>query len=245
MLSITSYPYKILITTSGTGSRLKALTKDTNKSLIQINNKAIISYIVESYPTNIEMVITLGFKGEQVEQYLTSNFPDRKFTFVTVSPFEGDGSSLGYSMLQAKEFLDCPFIFHCNDTIVQGKIPNPISYNWSGGSLGNDPALFNTYHYSSFKVDNDKITKIQSKGADTFDYFHIGLVGIKDYEAFWNELEVAYKANTHDQTLNDVTAINTMLQKHIAFKPIPFTTWCDTGNLEGLENAKKILEKTY
>lgn len=236
--------YKVLITTSGTGSRLKELTKSTNKSLLTINNKPIISYIVESYPIEVEIVVTVGFKGDEVKKFLENTYHNRKFTFVKVFPFEGDGSSLGYSMLQAKDFLRCPFIFHCNDTIVQGPIPAPLDYNWNGGSLGNDPTIYNTFHYSSFHADQEKMTAIRPKGADSFDYFHIGLVGIKDYDAFWQALDSAYKENPHDQTLNDVIAINMMLQKHIAFKAIPFATWYDTGNLDGLENARKLLGKT-
>jgi len=38
--------YKVLITTSGLGSRLGELTNYTNKSLIRIANKPAISYIV-------------------------------------------------------------------------------------------------------------------------------------------------------------------------------------------------------
>ena len=45
--------YKVLITTSGLGSRLGNLTDYTNKCLVRIADKPAISYIVESYPKNI------------------------------------------------------------------------------------------------------------------------------------------------------------------------------------------------
>ena len=42
--------YKVLITTSGIGSRLGNLTKYTNKCLVRVGKKPTLSYIIESYP---------------------------------------------------------------------------------------------------------------------------------------------------------------------------------------------------
>ena len=39
--------YKVLLTTSGLGSRLGNLTKFTNKSLVRVGDKPAISYIIE------------------------------------------------------------------------------------------------------------------------------------------------------------------------------------------------------
>jgi NDP-sugar pyrophosphorylase family protein len=86
--------YKVLITTSGIGSRLGDLTKFTNKSLVRVGKKPAISYIVESYPKEIEMVITVGYFANQVKDFLTLTYPDRRFKFINVDKFEGEGSSL-------------------------------------------------------------------------------------------------------------------------------------------------------
>lgn len=82
--------YKVLITTSGIGSRLGEFTKYTNKSLLRIGNKPAISYIVESYPENTSYVITLGYYGQQVKDFLQLAYPDRSFEFVTVDKYEGE-----------------------------------------------------------------------------------------------------------------------------------------------------------
>ena len=42
-----NYKYKVLIPTAGIGSRLSYETRHINKSLVLINNKPIISYIIE------------------------------------------------------------------------------------------------------------------------------------------------------------------------------------------------------
>ena len=136
--------FKVLITTSGIGSRLGELTKYTNKSLIRIGKKPAISYIVESYPKQTEFVITVGYYASHVVDFLTLAYPERKFTFIYVSNYSDKGSSLGYSMLQAKEELQCPFIFHASDTIIEGDIKYDVDSNWVGYSQKSDTSQYRT-----------------------------------------------------------------------------------------------------
>ena len=109
----------VLLTTSGVGSRLGELTKHTNKCLVRVDDKPAISHIIESYPDNTNFVITLGHFGSHVEQFLSLAYPDKNFTFVNVDKYEGEGSSLGYSIYQCKEAINSSFIYHACDTIVK------------------------------------------------------------------------------------------------------------------------------
>ncbi len=232
--------YKVLITTSGTGSRLMNLTKTTNKSLVYLKGKPIIDYIVSLYPKSIEIVVTLGYYGNKVRKHLLEKYPKRKFTFVKIDKYEGEGSSLGYSMLQAETKLQCPFIFHCNDTIiVDQQIPTPEKYNWNGGSKGLDPEIFNTKFLSSFTVEKGYMKLMNRKGAEKWNLFHIGLVGFKDYKEFWQALNFRYKENPNDSSLNDCAAMQVMVDKGIKFKAVEFNKWYDTGNLVSLGFAEK------
>ncbi len=86
--------YKVLLTTSGLGSRLGNLTKFTNKGLVRVGDKPIISHIIESYPIDVEFVVTLGHYGSHVHQYLTLAHPERKIQFVEIDNYMGEGSSL-------------------------------------------------------------------------------------------------------------------------------------------------------
>lgn len=233
--------YKVLITTSGTGSRLKELTMDTNKALIEVHGKSILSRIIESYPQQTQFVVTTGFKGEEVKEHVASTFPKHDITYVPIDKFQGPGSSLGYSMLQAKEQLGCPFIFHCNDTLVTGTIPQP-NVNWNGGSKGAGLLHQNTQTYSSFISRDGNMVAINPKGAMEFDYFHIGLVGIFEYQKFWEYLETMYRNDPNDSTLNDVPAINLMIKNGSTFAVKEFEEWFDTGNIEGLTHAQAYLK---
>ena len=150
--------YKVLITTSGIGSRLGEFTKYTNKSLLRIGNNPAISYIVESYPENTSYVITLGYFGKQVRDFLLLAYPERSFEFVTVERYEGEKSSLLYSLSHAKDVLQTPFIFHASDTIVLDPVPPPTK-NWNGGFRGKGSS-----NYASFDVLGARVTSMYEKG---------------------------------------------------------------------------------
>ena len=233
--------YKVLITTSGTGSRLGVLTKDKNKALIEIKNKKVIDYIIQSHNSQVELVIMIGYKGNQVRDYIQTRYTNRKITYICVEPYNGTGSSLGYSLLQAKNYVKCPFIFHCNDTIVKGFIPSPEKYNWNGIAKKEENEIYNPIRYSTVLIKNNQIHKIQMKGAKSYDALHIGLVGIKNYENFWQILEKEYKSNPNDSALNDVVVISRMIENGVKFKAINYPEWHDTGSINSLVETEKEL----
>ena len=121
--------YKVLLTTSGLGSRLGNLTKFTNKSLVRVGDKPAISHIIESYPQNIEFVVTLGHYGSHVKEYLTLAHPDKNIKFVEVENYMGEGSSLLHSISLCEEHLQCPFIFHACDTILPKNYIDEIDFD--------------------------------------------------------------------------------------------------------------------
>ena len=232
--------YKVLITTSGTGSRLGEITQYTNKALVKVGKKPTISYIVESYPKNTEFVVTLGYFGNQVGDFLNLVYPDRKFTFVKVDKFEGLGTSLGYSMLQAEKYLQCPFVYNACDTIVaEQKIPAPSS-NWIGGFRGEGSS-----QYASFNVTGGRVKEIYDKGMLKSDFLHIGLIGVSDYKNFWASLKKAYKTKPNDSTLNDVSALNDMMKNGIEFGAKEFKIWHDIGNVESLQKARAEIKDSF
>ena len=228
---------KVLITTSGVGSRLGELTKYTNKSLIRVGKKPSISYIIETYPKDSEFVITLGYYGDHVQEFLTIAYPDYKFTFVHVNPYEGEGSSLGFSMLRAKEHLQEPFIFHACDTIITQKITS-IDSNWLGGGRKGSSS-----QYRTFSVMGNKVRHIHEKGELKYDYEYLGICAIKDYKEFWENLRDVYLSNPKNNSLSDCDALKLCIkQKDFTYKHFE---WHDIGNLDSLTEARKSISDEF
>jgi NDP-sugar pyrophosphorylase family protein len=231
--------YKLLITTSGVGSRLGDITKYTNKSLIKVGSKPVISHIVDLYPEDIEIVVTLGYFGNHVKNYLELTYPNRSFKFVNIKKYEGEGSSLGYSMLQASSELQCPFIYHASDTIIKGSVPVP-NINWVGGYIGEGSS-----QYSSITSTNNLVDRINDKGHLQPDFLHIGLIGINDYKEYWSEIKKLYDKDSKNTNLSDWQAINEMIDNQSKFAVHKFFNWYDTGNAEGLIKAREVFSDSH
>ena len=235
----------VLITTSGTGNRLGELTKYTNKSLVRIGKKPAISYIIESYPDDTNFVITTGYYGDHVKQYLKLAYPEKLFTFCDVDKFEGNGSSLLYSMYCARNYLQTPFIFHACDTILASPLITPNNnVNWCASSW-----TTHSEHYRTHKIVKGmpRIIGIDEKGSNENTHAHIGISKIKDYELFWNVAEELLNNFVEDQSLSDCHVINKMIDSGSIFEPLFINTklWLDIGNISSLNHARENIPDKF
>jgi len=230
--------FKVLITTSGLGSRLGELTDYTNKSLVRINDKPSLSHIIESYDKKIEFVITLGHFGSHVKQFLNLAYPEHKFTFVEIDNYQGAGSSLGYSILKCRDVLNCPFIFHASDTIVTNYEYIKPDYNYIIGSNKEDSSQFRT-----IRQKNGKLIRVNEKGEMNQTLSYIGVSGIRDHQLFFDVLENLVKIKIVD--LSDVHCINEMVTTtNFRIYQVTEENWFDVGNVTELNRTKKKLPKT-
>lgn len=228
---------KVLITTSGVGSRLGELTEYTNKALIRVGKKPAISYIIESYPDDAEFVVSVGYFGQHIKEFLPLAYPNHKFIFVDVDPYQGQGSSLGYSMLCCKQHLQCPFIFNACDTIIDEKIAG-IDSNWIAGCNKGSSA-----QYRTFSVLNNKVNNIHDKGEKNYDYEYIGVCSVRDYSTFWTVLEQIYNSNTMDTTLSDCDVLKAQIKiNNFGYK---IFGWLDIGNFDALTDAREQIADKF
>ena len=94
--------YTVFIPVAGLGTRLKNLTKNLNKCLIDINNTPNISHIINNFNDNVDFVIAIGHKGELVKEYLKLTYPERNFKFVKIKNYKGKNSGLGLTIFKCK-----------------------------------------------------------------------------------------------------------------------------------------------
>lgn len=221
--------YKVCIPAAGIGSRMEEFSRTFNKALIPVHGKPAICHIIEKFPEDIEIIIAIGYRKETLIDYLKANYPKRKITFVDVGNYDGPGSGPGFSILQCKQYLQCPFIFVSADTLIKENIPIP-DHNWFGLAKVKD-----TSRFCSAKTLGNQVIRIDDKIKTDNIYGFIGLAGIKDYEHFWMHLE-------RDKTLigGEIQVSNgfkSLIEKNLQSK---IFTWFDTGTpdsyIHALEN---------
>ena len=226
--------YKVLITTSGIGSRLGDLTKYTNKALIKVGDKLAICHIIEKYNKHLEFVISLGYYGKFVKNFLELAYPEHYFNFIWVEKYKGPGSSLAYSLLQVKDELQCPFMFNCCDSLTKNEIIIPNENTLFVNKKQTEVCLYATIN----KLPNNFIKYLNSKSnVLNFDYIYTGISFIKDYKMYWDVLGKMYNLNNFEQ--GDVDVIQSMLKNKTYFKYIKLNDWYDTGCLNELRHKIK------
>ena len=213
--------YKVCIMAAGVGRELGELTKNINAALLPINYKAVISYIIEKFPNNIEIIIALGHQKQHIKDYLSIAHPDRNFKYIEVDKYLGPGSGTGYSLLKCKDHLQCPFILSTADTIVSEEVPGPDK-NWVGIA-----PVRETEKYCTVKIKNDVVYQLDDKIKTNNKYALIGLSGIKNYESFWASLEKNYDSGRGE--IRDIEGFKALIEKKL--EPTGFT-WFDTGSLQ-------------
>lgn len=236
---------KVFITTSGIGSRLGRYTEYINKSMLKVGKKPVIAHIIDQYPSDFEFVITLGYKGDHIKQFLTIAYPERKFTFVNVEKYQGEGSSQVYSQLQAKEYLKEPFIYNDCDTLVDHLIDQVdvehFDYNFLVG-YNKISGLYDGFDYDETSKDDKSnsyiITNMYQKGANiTSKASYIGIAGIYDWKTWWDCCEQAVKEVDY-RILNDAYIYNKYKNKFKNLKGFIVDNWYDTGSVSGFIETK-------
>lgn len=225
---------QVIIPTAGLGSRLGTLTNNINKALLPVGKKPAISYIIDWYPKNYSFVIALGYKGQQIKNYIEIAYPNRKFTFVDVSPYVGLGSGLGYTLKCCKKYIKENFFFHTNDCIVLDK------QNYK--SLENDTIFASKYNVNTLKYRSVKLKgNIVSKFIDKTTKKHtnlltyLGIVYIKDFKKFKKYLSnISYELGESDYLINQLKKNNKIQTKLI-------NKWYDVGDIDDLRRARKDL----
>ena len=220
----------VIIPTAGIGSRLDLHTKHFNKSMIQLGDLPVISRIIESYPANAKFIIILGYKGDQIEEFLSLIYPKKKIKFVYVKNYDGKGSGLTLSLKASIKFINQPFFFHANDSIFTDKnFYKKINKDTMFLSKGKS----DTMKYASVEIKKDykKIHyKMNFLKKGCFNYTGVGFV--KDYRLFKKSLlndqnnkgELAYFKNI------EISKVNFVFIKK----------WFDIGSKETKEVAEKF-----
>lgn len=228
----------VVIPTAGLGSRLDEFTKNYNKAMCTLGPKPVISYIIEKFTKDDEIVVLLGYKGDLLKQVIQACYPDWKITFVNVDNFQGPGSGLGYSLSCAKRFLQKPFMFWSNDTLIDEDV-STFDFNHNFMVLSTfRPSKADFYRHAS--VGEYQVQRILPKGEYNTDgkttLPYVGIAYIKDYKKFWEVQE-----NKYDLFVNvgESAGLNNLSD----IRYVVTDTWTDTGNKQELIAAKERFSK--
>ena len=227
----------VCILTSGTGSRLDHYTVNKNKSLLSIKKESILTKIFNNFPKNSKFVISIGYKSQQVKDFVKTHHPKLNVKFVNIKNFSGKKSGPALSLFKCKNYLQTPFFFVSCDTIWKKKIFNNRSFNWMGAYKSNK--LNSADYCNLMTISNDIkeiIDKKKIKNKKNSSIF-VGLAFIKDYKIFWDGFKFI---NSGEPQVS--MGFKNILKKSKILKKINID-WEDTGSRRNYEELITKYEK--
>ncbi len=88
---------------------MRPLTLQTPKPMIEVLGKPILHWLIEALPSEItELIIVIGYKGDQIKKYFGDSFEGRKVTYVIQEKALGTGHALHlckHLIKQGEQFL--------------------------------------------------------------------------------------------------------------------------------------------
>ena len=213
---------KVCILAAGTGSRLGSVSESLGKALLPIANSTALSFIINKFPREFDIVIAVGFKSDLIKEYCSAAHYDRKITFVDVDNYDQPGSGPGYSLSLCRQYLNTSFYLSTVDCLVDD-IPT-LDSDWIGTYHTDNPSL-----YSTADVDEaGNIKAFMNKSANGFNNAFIGLAFIKSYDLFWSQID-KYKNSE-----NEVEFVAAWYEPNLypQLKAVDLE-WNDTGSVSG------------
>jgi choline kinase len=114
---------RAVILAAGIGSRIRPLTDNKHKSLLEVAGKPILLRMVDNIKACgiNEIVVITGYREDEVKEFLTSKYPDLKFTFKRNEKYLE--TNTGYSLLLTRELVeDDDFVKFDADVVFEQEI---------------------------------------------------------------------------------------------------------------------------
>lgn len=230
---------RAIIPAAGFGTRLKPHTYSLPKVLLNVGGKPILGHIIEKLlEENINKATFItGYLGEQIIEYVESNYPALKADFVNQEEMLGLGHAI---QIAVPTFDDKDIFIILGDTIFDVDLKSVLSGNVS--SLGvktvEDPSRFGV----AFCDGKEIIKLIEKPKQPVSNLALVGLYYIADTKLLIESLndlfEKSIKTNGEYQ-LTD--ALQLMIEKGEIITTFQVDGWYDCGKPETLLSTNQFL----
>ena len=236
---------KGVILAGGSGSRLMPMTKVTNKHLLNVYNKPMIYYplqtLLDAGINQIMIVSGKGHAGHFLELLGSGKDFDAKFTFEIQEEAGGIAQALGL----AEDFADNePVAVILGDNIFEDNLKKEIQ-NFKEGAKVFLKEVKNPQRFGVAEVKGDKIVGIEEKPKEP--KTNLCVTGLYIYDA--KVFDIIKTLKPSDRGELEITDVNNHYIKEgkMTFAKVK-GFWSDAGTVESLYRAstlvKEKLEKT-
>ncbi|MFH1770920.1 MAG: sugar phosphate nucleotidyltransferase [archaeon] len=228
-----------VILAAGKGVRMLHLTKDIPKTLIDINGKPFISYLLENLKqAGYEKVyFIVGYKKEKQEKFFENNDFGMKIKLI----HQKEQLGTGHAVSIVEPFVEGNFVLVVGDDLFSandlGNINFYDDYNYIYGLKHNDPKKFGV-----LVSDNDFLVEIEEKPKNPkTNLINSGLY--KFTPEIFEALKEIEKSPRGEYELT--SAIDILAKKKKVKVKILKDYWIDFGRFEDVPKVEKFIKENF
>ena len=194
-----------VIFAAGRGSRVGRAGEHLHKALLPLGGKAIISHHLELAPPDSKIIVCVGHRAHQIEDYIKLAHPSRQVHFVQVTRWDEPGiGGPGESLSQARDLVGNEDMFFSSCDTLWAKdmhLWGDRDRSWSAVApipSGTDPKSW----CIMLPDKNDVVTEILDKTASLVTpewkaYTGLSHIASEHLDLFWNGVSIS--ANVQDE----------------------------------------------
>lgn len=227
----------VIVLAAGEGKRLLHLGKDMPKSMVKINGRPGLSYVLDFWkPYASSFTFVVGYKKEQITAFVADNDPGVPVHFVEQSRPAG----IAHAVNCARPYADDEFIVVLSDCLCKGSFAFPASMRQGVGvwETDNETAIRQSY---SIELAEGKISRVVEKPKVLVNRF----CGMGYY--FFHKVVFDYIGRTPPSALRNEVEITDVIGSMIAageeVKPLVFTgEYLNVTSPDDVERASNIFK---
>ncbi len=230
---------RAVIPAAGIGKRLRPHTLNVPKVMMNLAGKRLIGHVLEAVEsagvTSVSIIV--GYKGEQVEEYVNRFYSHLRLDF----PFQEERKGLGHAVLQGLEDKDEGVLILLGDTVFDVDFKDFANNGNNAIAVVKvkDPRRFGVAEVDSQNYVERLVEKPEEPKSDLA---LAGMYYIKDQRILKAAIEklIADDIKTRDEyQLTD--ALQLMINSGEKIRAVEINGWYDCGTKESLLSSHRFL----
>lgn len=230
---------KAVILLAGLGTRLRPHTYTRPKPLVNVAGKPVLGHILDSM-TEIqfdEIIFIVGYLGDQIEKYVTTEYPHLNARFVVQEEMRGQAHAINL----AREFIDQEVLIIFGDTIWET--------DWSRLKQVEADGLIYCHEvpdprrFGVVTLENGYVTRFVEKPQTPVS--NLAVVGVYYFKAWQKIMQAIDDVLTLDiQTKGEyylADAMQRMIEQGARLEAERITVWEDCGTREAILETNRYL----
>lgn len=222
---------------AGKGMRMRPLTLDRPKQLVEVAGKPLIDYVLEELPDSIdEIIIVVGYKADMIRDHLGESYKGKKIRYV----HQWMPAGTAHALSLARPFLSGKFLVMNTDDIMGAEaIKEALQYDLAILVAPHDEP----HKFGVVKVrENGTLEEIQEKPAEPASNLVSTGVMVLDERIF------SYEAPCHENGEYYLTSpLESMIKEHdmhVVTQPVWIAVGCPEDIAVAEARLKEIEEQT-